>query len=190
LPDDAQVCTACHQRLAERVSKAATETTRYETRLHWRKLVPALCMVVASAIVTVMPLGGFSDRAAAALGLAEPGQSTVIREALHGGALVLFVMASLTVVAHAVSVTTARLTITDWRVILETGAFGTRLFEIPLDRFEAVTMSQSMLGRLLDYGTVEIAGTGGTNEVVRFLAHPNEFCRHLMEESQAQRRVA
>lgn len=55
------------------------------------------------------------------------------------------------------------LTITDQRVLLEEGVLVRNSRVIPLDRVQDVSTSQTLLGRILGYGTVEIdaAGTGG-----------------------------
>jgi uncharacterized membrane protein YdbT with pleckstrin-like domain len=55
------------------------------------------------------------------------------------------------------------LTVTDQRVVLEEGVFQRVSKVIPLNRVQDVATVQTMLGRILDYGTVEIdaAGPGG-----------------------------
>jgi len=55
------------------------------------------------------------------------------------------------------------LTVTDQRVVLEEGVFQRVSKVIPLNRVQDVATVQTMLGRILDYGTVEIdaAGAGG-----------------------------
>ena len=55
------------------------------------------------------------------------------------------------------------LTVTDQRVVLEEGVLRRTSKVIPLNRVQDVSTVQTMLGRVLDYGTVEIdaAGTSG-----------------------------
>src|SRR5205823_3658904 len=55
------------------------------------------------------------------------------------------------------------LTITDQRVILEEGVFQRTSRVIPLDRVQDVSTTQTLIGRMVGYGTVEIdaAGTSG-----------------------------
>jgi uncharacterized membrane protein YdbT with pleckstrin-like domain len=52
------------------------------------------------------------------------------------------------------------LTLTDQRVILETGVLRRTSVVIPLGRVQDVVTRQGLLGRLLDYGTVEIEAAG------------------------------
>src|SRR5205823_1864513 len=56
------------------------------------------------------------------------------------------------------------LTVTDQRVLLEEGVLVRSSRVIPLHRVQDVSTTQTLLGRILGYGTVEIdaAGTGGS----------------------------
>src|SRR5437588_7793835 len=56
----------------------------------------------------------------------------------------------------------ALLTITDHRVILEEGVFNRTNKAIPLDRVQDVATKQTLLGRLLKYGDVEIDAAGAS----------------------------
>jgi uncharacterized membrane protein YdbT with pleckstrin-like domain len=48
---------------------------------------------------------------------------------------------------------------------------------------ETVNVDQSILGRILGYGTIRIVGTGGTNEVFENISHPIEFRKKFLELS-------
>jgi uncharacterized membrane protein YdbT with pleckstrin-like domain len=65
------------------------------------------------------------------------------------------------------------LTVTDQRVILEEGVLRRTSTVIPLDRVQDVSTVQTLVGRVLDYGTVEIdaAGAGGA-ERFEFVTGP------------------
>jgi len=68
------------------------------------------------------------------------------------------------------------LTVTDQRVILEEGVFRRNSRVIPLDRVQDVSTSQTLIGRVLGYGTVEIdaAGTSG-GERFAYVAAPEQL---------------
>jgi uncharacterized membrane protein YdbT with pleckstrin-like domain len=59
------------------------------------------------------------------------------------------------------------LTVTDQRVVLEEGVFQRSSKVIPLSRVQDVSTVQTLLGRVLDYGTVEIDAAGASG-VERF----------------------
>ena len=50
--------------------------------------------------------------------------------------------------------------VTDRRVIVKTGLIRRHTAEMNMDKVESVTVYQSILGRLLDYGSVHVRGTG------------------------------
>ena len=54
--------------------------------------------------------------------------------------------------------------VTNKRVIVKTGLISRRTLEMNLNKIESVNVDQSILGRLLNYGTITIIGTGGTKE--------------------------
>lgn len=50
--------------------------------------------------------------------------------------------------------------ITNKRVIYKTGIISIRTEELKNNKIESVEIKQTILGRLLDYGTIEFSGTG------------------------------
>lgn len=67
-------------------------------------------------------------------------------------------------------------TITDRRVILETGILSRTSRVVALDRVQDITTDQSVLGRLLGFGRVEIDSAGAAGaEVLSALPHPQRF---------------
>ncbi len=62
---------------------------------------------------------------------------------------------------------------TNRRVIYKTGLIWRQTNEMSVDKVESVQISQTILGRLLDFGTVTILGTGeGSFETLRTVAGP------------------
>ena len=75
----------------------------------------------------------------------------------------------------AVTVKTSELVITDRRVLIKVGFIRRRTFEMFISKIESVAVYQSMFGRLFDYGTVEMRGTGGSSESFATIAAPLPF---------------
>lgn len=65
--------------------------------------------------------------------------------------------------------------VTTSRLILKQGLISRRTLELQLNKVEAVNVEQSLLGRILGYGTLEVSGTGGTKEVFSIVNHPDAF---------------
>lgn len=70
---------------------------------------------------------------------------------------------------------TAEYGVTDKRVLMKVGFIRRDTAEIFLDKLEAINVDQSVLGRLLDYGTLTIIGTGGTHDVYYNVPMPFRF---------------
>jgi uncharacterized membrane protein YdbT with pleckstrin-like domain len=65
------------------------------------------------------------------------------------------------------------LTVTDQRVVLLEGVFQRTSKVIPLARVQDVSTVQTLLGRILDYGTVEIDAAGATGaECFAYVSRP------------------
>lgn len=74
-----------------------------------------------------------------------------------------------------VTVRTSELVITDRRVLIKVGFIQRHTFEMFISKIESVAVFQSMLGRLFNYGTVTIRGTGGSSESFTTIAAPLQF---------------
>ena len=71
------------------------------------------------------------------------------------------------------------LAITSRRVIAKTGFIQRHTWEINAAKVEGVEVSQSVLGRVFDYGTVTVKGTGGGTAPIRDVAKPVAFRSHV-----------
>jgi hypothetical protein len=56
------------------------------------------------------------------------------------------------------------LTITNRRVMAQKGIWTRKTFEVPLSWLATVTVEESLLGRILGYGTIHLRGSGGAVE--------------------------
>jgi uncharacterized membrane protein YdbT with pleckstrin-like domain len=65
--------------------------------------------------------------------------------------------------------------VTNRRVIYKKGFISRRTNEMNMNKVESVQVDQSILGRMLDYGTVTIFGTGEGFETLRTIAGPIEL---------------
>jgi Bacterial PH domain len=74
-----------------------------------------------------------------------------------------------------VTVRTSELVITDRRVLIKVGFIQRHTFEMFISKIESVAVFQSMLGRIFNYGTVTIRGTGGSSESFTTIAAPLQF---------------
>jgi uncharacterized membrane protein YdbT with pleckstrin-like domain len=71
--------------------------------------------------------------------------------------------------------------ITNKRIIVKTGLIQRHTLEMNLSKIESVNVDQSIMGRILGYGTITIIGTGGTRESFPNIQRPMEFRKMFQE---------
>lgn len=72
--------------------------------------------------------------------------------------------------------------VSDRRVLIKTGLFSRRSNEVLLPKVESIGVDESLLGRILGYGTVIVRGTGGTFERFAKIAHPIELRQQIQQQ--------
>jgi uncharacterized membrane protein YdbT with pleckstrin-like domain len=82
--------------------------------------------------------------------------------------------------------------LTDQRITIQTGVISRQERIIPIDRVQDCTTKQSIVGRILDYGRVEVdaAGSQGAEVVLDHLPKPGDFRDQVFVQSEKRRGVA
>ena len=124
------------------------ETIVYSTKLHWIIYWRAILLLIVS--ITLAGAAWYmadNKNLSLALGIA------AVIFALLGlsSALCIFIRRW-----------TTELAVTDRRVIYKEGLIARRTLEMNRSRVESVDVYQTILGRILGYGTVTLRGTGGS----------------------------
>jgi len=132
----------------------------YRARLHWIVFVKAV-VVVALGVALLFVLG--------------PGARWV------GGAVV--VVGLLLLVPPLVAYRTAEFGVTNKRVIVKTGFIRRHTLELLLRQVEAISVDQSLTGRLLGFGSLTLTGTGGVREEFHRVVNPLEFRRRIQAQT-------
>ncbi len=79
-------------------------------------------------------------------------------------------------------------TLTDQRIKIESGVFGRQSKMIPIDRIQDCTTRQSLVGRVLGYGRVEVDAAGAQGaEILEHLPHPGTFRDQVFVQSERRR---
>jgi len=137
----------------------------YRTRLHWKLFVgPVLfALVISASLAWVGFSGAWSAFAWIPVGLA-----------------ILWLMAAL------IKRQTSEFVVTNKRVLMKVGVFTTRSIELLLNKVEAITVHQSLTGRLLGYGDIVLTGSGGTREPFSTIQSPLAFRNAVQAASDAR----
>ena len=128
--------------------------------------------------IIFVPAGAFAVLAVLALVIAMQSGDWPLFWGLAIPALVAYVWAQ-------IIYTTSEFAITNKRVVIKVGWLRRRTVETMLSKVEGINVDQSVLGRLLGYGSIVITGTGGTAEPFRNIGNPFEFRRQVQAQVSA-----
>jgi hypothetical protein len=134
----------------------ANERPLHHTTIHWMALMGSI-FGAAFALIVIVPIAMFASW-----------------KAYYWAWLLLFIPLGI-LLAAAVGVRTSELVITDRRVLIKVGFIRRHTFEMFISKIESVAVYQGMMGRIFNYGTVEIRGTGGSAESFATIASPLQF---------------
>lgn len=149
------------------------EKVVYQTRLHW---IVFLWSALFLFIGTVLFIG-------ASVVVLFIGASVV-------GALVSFLplilflllLAVLTGLSAFITYYSSEFGVTNKRVVIKVGFIRRRTIETFLTKVEGIGVNQGILGRILDYGTIVVTGTGGTKEPFHKIDAPLQFRKRVHEQ--------
>lgn len=135
------------------------EQVIHRARLHWLIYGRAMLLFVAAAALAIVALSA----------------TDTMRDALDYAALAALVLAIIAALAAAIRRSTTELVVTDQRVIFKRGVISRHTVEMNRGKIKSVDVDQSLLGRMLGYGTVVVHGTGGSLEPLADIEAPLEL---------------
>lgn len=144
---------------------------------HW--VMPVKAMALPVLLVILVVLGG----------------DVLLRGSIPGeGRLVLTLLVLALAGAWAIATwirwTATSFTITDQRVILDSGVLSRSSRVIPIGRVQDVATRRSLMGRILGYGSVEIDAAGAQGaERLDHVPAPDSFRDQVFAESEQPRRA-
>jgi uncharacterized membrane protein YdbT with pleckstrin-like domain len=144
----------------------------YTTRLHW------MVLTVPVFLGLVLGLPGLALLGEAA-GPANRNHNSNLMSA--AGAILIFV-GLIFVVSGLLKRNATEMTVTNKRIVVKVGIAARRTVEMLLTRVESIGVEESVMGRMLGYGTVIVRGTGGTPEAFDRIAHPLEFRTQVQQQ--------
>lgn len=136
------------------------ERVVYRARLHWITFARAV-VVLALGLALLFLLGADARPV--------------------GGAVVLVGLVLL--VPPFVAYRTTEFGVTNKRVVIKTGFIRRHTLELLLRQIEAISVDQSLTGRLLGFGSLTLTGTGGVREVFHRVVSPLEFRRRIQAQT-------
>jgi uncharacterized membrane protein YdbT with pleckstrin-like domain len=140
----------------------AGEQIVYRAHLHWiifggAIFMAALGLVLAIALQAIQPGYWYLGMALVGIGL-------------------------LLAIGPAIRYVSSEFAVTDKRVLAKHGFIERESIETLLTKIEAISVDQGIIGRVFDYGSIIITGTGGTEESFPRISQPLEFRRQIQSQ--------
>ncbi len=150
---------------------APNETPYFKTSLHWIVFARFAALAFAVFLFAAIPF---------AIGL----------QAFTGWEIGWFALPlpALILLPPTLAFASSELVITNRRVLIKTGIVRRQTMEMFISKVESIGVDQGFLGRMFDYGTVTIRGTGGFEEMFEGIASPSLF-RNCVQRLQSGERV-
>jgi len=151
----------------------AGEKIVYTTGLHWIVLLwPAVLSL----------LFGVPGVALLVRSAADHGAQTASTTPMMAGGVILLVVAAICIATGVLKRNATEMAVTDKRLVIKVGVTGRRTLELLLQKVESIAVEESLMGRILGFGTVIVHGTGGTPEPFDRMAHPIEFRKQVQQQ--------
>ena len=132
------------------------EAIVYKARLHWAIFWKSCALVSSEAFfLLIQPIAGAVVIAIGVFGALSP------------------------ITAYS----TSEFPVTNKRVIIKTGFLRRKTLELLLRHVETISVDQSIAGRIFNFGSVTLTGSGGVKEVLDNVFAPLEFRRRIQGEA-------
>ena len=140
------------------------ERPMFKTTFSWVLFVrPVIYILIAMELVY---LGVSNDEE---IGLLIPNQ------VLFYLGILLLLLKVPSLISRIIAFITSEFVITDRRILIKAGWIRRSTLEMFVAKVESVSVYQGIAGRLLNYGSLTIRGTGTTTETYLMIARPVEF---------------
>jgi uncharacterized membrane protein YdbT with pleckstrin-like domain len=124
---------------------------------------------LSNAVTTSTPNGQSST----------PSMVSLIGSSLICLSALFFITAVIMVFQAIIIMVSTEFGVTNRRIIAKTGFIRRQSLEILLSKVESVFVNQTILGRMLNFGTVTVTGTGGTRGSFRAIVNPIEIRKEI-----------
>ncbi|MBV8766675.1 MAG: PH domain-containing protein [Hyphomicrobiales bacterium] len=106
---------------------------------------------------------------------------------MRGLGLIITIFGALHLLGAWLTRITTELAVTNRKVIGKWGLISRRTIEQRLEKIDSIEVEQTILGRILGYGTVEVRGSGVSMTPLRMIGDPLTFRRRVEDALNAAR---
>lgn len=136
-------------------------------QLHWITYLAAVVFLLIAVLLLL------------AAATVQPRQTAL---ALAVTGVLAFTVATGAGLSALITAKTSEFAVTNKRVLIKLGFIRRTSIEVLLSKVEAIKVEQSIPGRILDFGSIVITGTGGSRDPYHRIAAPLEFRRAVQEQ--------
>lgn len=133
----------------------ANETIYYETKNHWVIFLLPGSLAIASLCMFLLP--------------------SILKLLGYLGLMVALTYGVMSLTQYL----TSEFAVTNKRVLIKLGFIKRQSWETLLQKIAGVEVEQTILGRLLGYGTIKILNTGGGKDIFTNIHQPLQFRREV-----------
>lgn len=142
----------------------------YTTGLHWMTLIfPG---IFALLVLFILILDAANTTSPTAASIHRNPSSLAIT-------ILLLVIAGLLFLSRYISYKSSEFAVTNQRLMVKVGWIRRNTLELLLKKIEGVSVDQSILGRIFDFGNITVSGTGGAKSPFQRIAKPMNFRNEL-----------
>jgi uncharacterized membrane protein YdbT with pleckstrin-like domain len=141
------------------------ERVLYKTRLHWVLYLKAMLLTLVGIVLAIVLTR-----------VADPPWAWYVGVAVA-------VAGALWWIVRWVELRTSEFAVTSMRLIFKVGLVARYTTELLLAKVESISVTQGLLGRMLNYGDLIVTGTGGAREVFARVHDPVGFRNEVQRAS-------
>ena len=141
------------------------ERVLYKTRLHWILYLKAMVVTLVGVVLAI-----------ALTQIADPPWVWYVGVALA-------VAGALWWIVRWIELRTSEFAVTSMRLIFKVGLVARYTTELLLAKVESISVTQGLLGRMLNYGDLIVTGTGSAREVFARVHDPVTFRNEVQRAS-------
>jgi len=135
-------------------------------KIHWVIYISPSIFSLFALLISILPMIGLSSYASSG----EIASLATVNFLICG--FPLWLIAGIGFLRAFLTTKFTEFALTDKRVIGKAGLIKRSSLELVLGKIESIRVNQSLMGRLLDYGTLVISGSGGTHQMIPYIAEP------------------